>query len=370
MLQPQDKDRKCPDILEETLLETAELNGILGFLIASILKSSKQPLQHMNRIRAIAQDWPEKQGPFCSTMAAFAQHLLSMDGPSNQSSGISYILGKADTHVKFTIAMAAIERDHFAQAHSLLFACVEDLRIPDTVTMNEYLLVMTELVKCCNILNKEEQGEETALGVLQHPYSNRATPNQIHCILIALVDSLIGRSKSSKASKWLEKILTSVFLSSYLTAVASLRLNKVRRRLHVVNTSAFGYKGALRQALTYVDNLNDHIRKEILEELSCTISYTQQRKTENTAAANAVIDNASTIVAGQATSTSNWRTRILHEQLAYESGHRKREEQSFHQNLSKRSMHAYDLAMQCGNVAAYLAKLHQKKTNVLIPLIQ
>lgn len=358
LLQLQDKDQKCPDVLEGASLETAELNGILGFLIASVLKSSKQTLRHMDGILAIAQGWLERQGPFYCTMAAFAQHLLSMDGPSNQSSRLSYILGKADTHVKFTMAMAMIERDNFAQAYSLLLACAEDLRFADTVYVNEYFLVMTELVKCCNILNKEEQGEETALGILQHPYSYPATPNQIHCIQIALVDSLIGRSKYSEANELLENILTNFSLSPYLTTVASLRLNKVRRRLDVLNISAFSHKSALREALTYVNSSSDHIRDEVLEELSCTISYTQQRKTENTAAAKAVIDNASTIVAGQPIYTSNWRTGILHEQLAYASEHTKQDEQSYHQNLSKSSStDASILATQCGILARDITKL-------------
>ena len=351
LLQLQDKDRKCPDVLQGAPHETAELNGILGLLIASVLKSSKQTLQHMDGILAIAEGWLERQDPFCSTMAAFAQHLFYMDGPSNQSSRLSYILGKADTHIKFTMAMAMIERDHFSQAYSLLLVCAEDLRFADTVYVDEFSPVMTELVKCCNVLNKEEQGEETALGVLQHPCSDTATPNQIHCIQIALVDSLVGRSKYSDANKLLENILTSVSLSPYLTTVASLRLNKVRRRLDVVNISAFSHKGALREALRYVDNSSDHIRDEVLEELSCTMSYTQQRKSENTAAAKAIIVNASSIVAGHSMYTSNWRTGFLHEQLAYASGHRKQEEQFHHRNHSKRSIDTSDLAKQCRFVA-------------------
>ena len=369
LLQLQDKDRKCPDVLQGASHETAELNGILGLLIASVLKSSKQTLQHMDGILAMAEGWLERQDPFCSTMAAFAQHLFYMDGPSNQSSRLSYILGKVDTHIKFTMAMAMIERDHFSQAYSLLLVCAEDLRFADTVYVDEFFPVITELVKCCNVLNKEEQGEETALGALQHPCSDTATPNQIHCIQIASVDSLIGRSKYSEANKLLEEILTSVSLSPYLTTVASLRLNKVRRRLDVVNISAFSHKGALREALTYVDGSSDHIRDEVLEELSCTISYTQQRNTENAAAAKAVLDTASVIVAGQPMSTGDWRTRMVREQIAYESKQRKQEEQSYHQRFST---DAPFLAVQCSTVAGSLAKfaeIHNLTDDLMIEMI-
>ena len=324
LLHLHEEGRKRPSDPLATPLQTTEMLGILGLLLASVLRSNRNSI-HSNEAIDIAHRWREGHISSISTMCTFARELLFMDEPNNQSSSPSITLGKADIQVRFSMAMAMIERNHFTQAYAMLNACAADLRIPDSDYQNEYFPVMTELVKCCNILKQEEQGKATALEALQHRRTYTAALNQIYHMQIALTDSLIGQSKYLEAEKILQQILASECLSNYLTTVASLRLNKARRRLGVLDFPAFDRNGALQKVLTYGDDYNGHIRDECLEELSCTIGFTQQRTSEDETVANAVLNTASAVIASHSNSASSWRTRILHEQIAHESGHRMRE---------------------------------------------
>ena len=326
LLHSHEKDRKRFKFLSRDSLETAELYGIFGFVIASVLKSS-QASRSSKEMIAIAREWRVGWSRFHSTMLTFAENLLFTGEQEDQSLKHSYTLGNADMQVRCAMAMAMIERNHHRQAHGFLTTCVKDFRSADSVYLDEYFPVMTELVKCCNILNQEEQAEATALEALQHRYSNNATRNEICNMQIALADSLIGRSKYNEAGKLLEKMLASESLSTYLTTVASLRLNKIKRRLSVSDTSAFNYNGALQKALTCASESNDHLRVECLEELSCTVSFAQQRTTENVPEVETVLSNASILVAKQPASTNNWRTRMLQEQLMHLSGGETKERQ-------------------------------------------
>ena len=319
LLHSHEKDRKHPKHLLRDSLETAELYGIFGFLIASVLKSN-QASRSSNEMMTIAHSWRVGQGRFHSTMLTFAGNLLFTGEPEDQGLKHSYTLGNTDMQVRCAMAMAMIERNHHRQAHRFLTTCAEDFRSADSVYVDEYFPVMTELVKCCNILNQEEQGEAMALEALQHPHSDNATRNEICNMQIALADSLIGLSKYNEAGKLLEEMLASEPLSTYLTTVASLRLNKIKRRLGVLDMSAFNYNGALENALTCARNSNGYLRDECLEELSCTVSFVQQRITENVPVVNTILDNASILVAKQPASTTNWRTRMLQEQVMHLSG--------------------------------------------------
>lgn len=200
-------------------------------------------------------------------------------------------------------------------------------------------VIPTELVKCCNILHREEQGATIALEALQHRCSDTATRDEIGSIQIALADSLIGQSKYSEADRILQKTYSQrLSLSTHLKTAASLRLNKVIRRLGVFDVSAFADNSALGKALSYASDSKTHMTDECLEELSCTIGFTQQRTTENAAVAETFLDGTTAIVARQPVSTSNWRTRVLHGQLSHESEHRLQGRQLYHhQNLATRS---------------------------------
>lgn len=321
------------------MVETAGSHGILGMLIATVSKSS-QTLQHSNEIIAIAHSWRGRQGQFQSTITTFAHNLLFTDESSSQSSRLSHVLTEADMQVKFTMAMAMIERNHFTQAHALLTACAKALKSKGPVDKDQYFPMMTELVKCCNILDKAEQGESTALEALQHPDSHTALQEDICCMHIALADALIGQSKYLEADKLLQKVLAREYISNYLMIVASLRLNKVRRRLNVVDISAFTRNGALLKVVTYANESGGHITGECLEELSCTVNFVQQRTTENAKAAEAILETAIAVAARQPISTSHWRARMLREQTANGSRQPSQEEQRFYQYPAKGSVGA------------------------------
>lgn len=339
LLRLHNETRKSLDDIWGDLIETAESHGSLGLFIASVSKSS-QASQYSNEMIAIAHSWRERQGHYRSTMTNFAHNLLFMEGLSNHSLRPSNTLAMADMEVKFTMAMAMIERDHFPQAYSFLEACVKDLRSMDCVSDDKYFPVMTELVKCCNVLGQVEQGEATALEALQHRYSRTATRNQISHVQIVLADSLMGQSKYPEADKLLQEVLAGPPLSTYLMAVTTLRLNKVRRRIGVLDVPAFTRNGALVKALTDASDPQSSIRDECLEELSSTISFTQQGITENVAVANAVLDTASAIAAKQPISTSNWRTCILPQQIAHVPVHRSKEQEVYHQDSREHSIEA------------------------------
>ena len=319
LLHSHEKDCKRPKYPSEGSLETANLYGILGFLIASVSKSS-QASRSSNEMITIAHSWRVGQGRFHSTMLTFAENLLFTREPEDQSQKHSYTLGNADMQVRFTMAMAMIERNHHHQAHGFLSTCAKYFRSADSVYVDEYFPVMTELVKCCNILNQEEQGETTALEALRHRYSDIVTRNEICNIQIALADSLIGQSKYNKAGKLLEEMLASGSLSTYLTSVASLRWSKIQRRLGILDTSAFNYNGALQKTLTCASDSNGHLRDECLEELSCTINFAQQRIMDNEPVVKTLLKTASILVARQPNSTTNWRTHMLQEQVTHLSG--------------------------------------------------
>ena len=335
LLRLHEKDGRSLDDLWGALLETTESHGILGFLIVSVSNTS-QVSKYSHHMILIAHSWLERQGRFGSTMTMFTQDLLFTDGPSNQRSKLSYNLDKADMQVRLTLATAMVERNHFAQAHAILTACAKDLRSLDPVYKNEYFPVMTELIKTCNILNQAEQGEAIALEALQHRQTDNATPSEISHLQVALADSLVGQSKYSEADKVLESLLASESLSAYLATVVSLRLNKVRRRLGILDVPAFIRNGELRKVLLYTSDSEGHIIDECLEELSCTISFTQQSVDEDPAVAKALLDTAVAVVARQPISTSDWRTRMLHEQTMHDPGHKVQDEQVCHQYPAER----------------------------------
>ena len=253
----------------------------------------------------------------------------------------SYLLENADIQVRCTLAMTMVERSQITKACALLTACAKDFRSTQSDYVDGYFPVMTELVKCHNILKQEEDGEVTALEALRHRFSDTATRIEICNIQIALADSLIGQSKYSEAEKLLEEVVASHMLSQYIIAVASLRLSKVKRRLGILDVSAFSHNGAPLKALICASNSNSHIRHAFLEELSSSVSFTRQHTTEKLPEVKAVVETASVIIGGQSISTSGWRTRILQEQIAHVSGVQARDDDCYHRNITETSVNAH-----------------------------
>lgn len=280
------------------------------------------------------------EGRYPSTMLAFAENLLFAGEAMKQSLKRLNLLENADIQVRCTLAMAMVEQSQFTEACALLTACAKDFRSTESDHVDGYFPVMTELVKCHNILNQEEDGEVTALEALRHRYSDTATRIEICNIQIALADSLIGQSKYSEAEKLLEEVLASHMLSKYLIAVASLRLSKVKRRLGILDLSTFTHNGAPLKALICASDSNSHIRDAFLEELSSTVSFMRQNTTEKLPEVKEVLETASIILGGQSISTSSWRTRILQEQVAHVSGLQTRDDDGYHRNITETSVNA------------------------------
>ena len=335
LLHAQEKSGKSLDHHLVDSLETPRSHGILGFLIASVLMST-QASQNSNEIVAMTHRWRARQGGFHCTMLVFAENLLFKGEPSDKNLERPYTLGNADLQVRCAMATAMIERNHNALAYEFLNTCAKDLRSMDSVHLDEYFPIMTEFVKCCNILNREDQGEAIALEALRHRYSDTAARNEICDMQIALADSLIGRSKYSEAGRLLEEVLDSKDLSTYLTTVASLRLNKVKRRLGILDVSAFTRNSALQNVLMDASDSSSHIKDECLDELSCTVSFMQQRITKNASVVKAILDTASMVLGSQTASTRSWRTCALQEQVTHVSRRETQEGQSIYEQCSQK----------------------------------
>ena len=339
-MQPHEEECKSFNRLIRHSVETAETCGILGFLLASISKSS-QTSRATSEVIAIAHSWREMEGWYPSTMLTFAENLLFAGEVMKQSLNRSYSLKNDDIQVRFTLAMAMVEHSQFTEACALLTACAKDLRSTESDYVDGYFPVMTELVKCHNVLDQEEDGEVTALEALRHRCSETATRIEICNIQIALADALIGQSKYSEAKKLLEEVLACHMLSKHIIAVASLRLSKVKRRLGILDVSAFTHNGAPLKALICASDSNSHIRDAFLEELSSTLSFTRQKDTEKLPEVKAVLETASIILGGQSISTSSWRTRIVQEQVAHMSGLQTRDDDCHHRSITETSLNTH-----------------------------
>ena len=339
LIYPQKQQWKSPDLFLRESIETVELHGVFGFLLASISESS-QASQNTSEILAIVHKWRKMRLRVPSSIVAFAESLLFVSELFDANWKPLRVLGNADMQMGCTMATAMLERNHFTEACILLTECQNYFKPTERDYVDWYLPVMTELVKCRNILNQEQHGEETALEALRYRYPDTATQNEIGNMQIALVDSLIGQSRYLEAEKLLEEVLAGGVLSDYLIAVTSLRLSKVRRRLGVSNVLAFTHNGVPLKALMDASNSNSLIRDQFLEELSSTVNFIRQRITRTTPEVQALINTASILTAGQAISTSSWRTRILQKQVALISGVQTGDEQNDHRNTAWRSVYA------------------------------
>ncbi|KAI4131527.1 MAG: hypothetical protein LQ338_001161 [Usnochroma carphineum] len=184
--------------------------------------------------------------------------------------------GQCDAPVQFAIAFELMGRKRFAEAYVLWHSIVKELDGEHRHHANEWIPAIIELIKCCNFLSKEPEGEAIALKVLDN-YVN--TGEQICDLQIVHVDSLIGQKKYERAEEALLMAMQNEHISAYTQNVANLRMNKIKRR-----------SGSLTTLESFVDlreidkNLHDPskaavLKDEYLDELSATLGCISSSQT-------------------------------------------------------------------------------------------
>ncbi|KAL8721375.1 MAG: hypothetical protein Q9225_001922 [Loekoesia sp. 1 TL-2023] len=183
-----------------------------------------------------------------------------------------------DFHVGSALAFELMGRKRFTEAYVLLYSVVKPLEIELHHHTSEFFSAVIELIKCCNFLSRETEGEAIALKIIDG-YKNLLTGEQICNLQIVLVDSLIGQKKYERAQEVLLMVVQSSHISAHTHNIARLRLNKTKRRLGTLATLE------LFDGLSEVDtSLHDPrkaavVRDEYFDELLATLSCTQTLQT-------------------------------------------------------------------------------------------
>lgn len=276
-------------IAMEPCFAYADTSGILGFMIESA-KRTENPDSNSNVSNATARIWQATQKAAVSTIEACAGILLSMGG---QDSVIEErLLENGDLQVKLAVALAMSERKCFSSAYKILYACAEGLKTEEPRGLLEYRLLMTELVKCCNILNLASAGEYWALQALARIRSfEAASQNDLCAVEIVLADSLMAQGHYCKAETVLNTILSYESLPTHLVIITGLRLNKTRRRLGFVNSKSSWYNNPIWKDSNFLKDSGTDLKIEVLEELSSTLASTQQTEFQVPREMKTIINN-------------------------------------------------------------------------------
>ena len=219
-----------------------------------------------------------KSGSVVSTLEICAATLLSTK--VNKGMNESLESSKTELPVRFALAIELVNRKRFLDAYGCLRIVVETFGPTTLLYQRDYLYfpVVIELVKCCNILGKEDEGEVLALEALTHA-TEAAIGTQACSMQITLADSLIGQKKYQDAETLLEAVLDSSSASAYLRLLATLRLNKAKRRLGSLTRTDCFPEGHLSAALWSPEEMSVDVRNECLDELASTRCCIEQKKT-------------------------------------------------------------------------------------------
>ena len=257
-------------------------------------------------------DRPRIDGRSTSSLERCANRLLSLNSTTIADKSVEY--SEADSPVRFALAIELIERKRFAEAYGYLITVAKTSGSPDCLCQRDYFQAIIELVKCCNILGKEDEGVAFASRTLKG-FREAASRVQVCSMQITLADSLIGQKKYERAEKLLRDVLSNHCPSAYLREVASLRLNKVERRLGVLTTVAFSSGEALGNAvISRQDKVND-VRNECLDELLACHCFIKQRQDEGETASDTMIGKTMAVVA-ESILSKDWRVLALHDRVS------------------------------------------------------
>ena len=240
-------------------LKTQELSATMGILVTPGLQS-----------RCSNELCTPAQSEVTCTMQQCALALSHVDRREDRISEMTWSQG--DPEVMFAVALAIVARDHWIQAHPLLLKCAQEtLGFPASEHATLFPII-TEFVKCSNVLRREVEGEQIALQALNHPAVIFGASIELCSLQLALVDSLIGQSKYTEAEERLRTLAAIKPSSSYIREAMDLRLSKVLRRLGVVDCSAIQRALTLSKTFSPTDGSNNAIIAECLDECFATVS--------------------------------------------------------------------------------------------------
>lgn len=195
----------------------------------------------------------------------------------NASSETDNVLTKlrardCDVYVCFAMATELTTPQRFAEARVLLHSVVGQLDDPPGRRQCLFLPAVIELVKCCNLLNTESEGEAIASRILAYDEESW-DPADLSNLRIVLADSLIGQKKYTNAEEVIIDLAHNLRVSSYIRTIAKLRLNKIRRRKGTLKSLAYFENPGELSTNTLNTNFAAAIREEYCNELSATLSH-------------------------------------------------------------------------------------------------
>ena len=225
--------------------------------------------------------------------------------------------GNADVPVRLAMALELMNRKRFEEAYIYL-GIVTNLAAPEIMPGNDdllHLLAMTEFVKCCNILNKEHEGEKSARKALAHA-TEAHHQVQVCSLRITLADALIGQKEYARAKTTLEGILDGECPSDHLKTIASLRLSKIDRRLGVLSTPCLSPSGHLGQIFLSPHHVPVDLMNECIDELASTCSSIRQQNDKNSSTSINHLAQIKSAIPVNLNLPGDWRVLALHEQIS------------------------------------------------------
>ncbi|MCJ1236463.1 hypothetical protein MMC14_004444 [Varicellaria rhodocarpa] len=288
-------------------IEDVKFSALLGFMV-EVPGKSVTSLFSQIRLTVIVQWWRVNRSTGRSTLGDFAESLLS----AKLSEIFEAKMSTADLHVRVALGFVLANRKSYSGCRMLLEGCIEEVEAFYSSASFEYGLIVAEIIKSCNGLKYEREGECWGHRAIRY----RIAPNLVYridslYIKIALADALIGQSEYEKAEAVLSDVLVGTFHSAYLTTTAALRLNKVRRRLGDTRALTLDRNSALCKAVKCMDCIGPVLKAECIEELTSTVNHLRQDSTFDNREARKIIRAAQNKISTDQFSRNDWHTNSL-----------------------------------------------------------
>lgn len=254
--------------LDRRWLATPRLRGIICIMINSHMAFHREGAF----IKAFREIVPHILRNKSYSLSTFEKCADVLNSPHDSQEQITKLgVSEFDVQIWFAIASELMGRARFSEANMLWHSIVEQLDFRHDHSACEYLPAVIELIKCCNYLSREAEGEAIASKVLALSADSWNEENLCN-LNIVLVDSLIGSKKYGRAEEVLLTALQSGRMPSYIRNIANLRLNKMKRQLGTLTTLE-SFTSLTEIETDVLDpSTTNAIRYEYLEELSATLS--------------------------------------------------------------------------------------------------
>ena len=260
--------------------------AMLGFLIYFLSQSMSSSSQ--SRLFTIARDWETRAAENSSLMTTIARKLVTQQILGRQILPVEEMEAEDDLVLRATLGLAMAAGKQTSTALSLLRDCVRDNNSKHIFGSSSYLIVVSELVKCYNILGQEYEGELLATSSLKDYDNTLGSIGKVY-LEIALADALTGQNRFQAAEQKLSGISDGLIYPGYLTVAIALRLNKVKRRLERRDEDLCSSNGILWKAVEWLEHLDRTLKLEFTEEVNATLFQSGNEVREQTADAQRLV---------------------------------------------------------------------------------